>query len=51
MDKMKALSSRRDFIKKSVLLAAAGVAAPTLLNHSRALATPRMTHDDISLAE
>jgi L-ribulose-5-phosphate 3-epimerase len=51
MDKMNNLSSRRDFIKKSVLLAAAGVAAPALMNNSRALATPRMTYDDISLAQ
>ena len=51
MDKMKNQSSRRDFIKKSVLVAAASVAAPALMNNSRALATPRMTYDDISLAQ
>jgi len=51
MDKKKNRYSRRDFIGKSVLLAAAGVAAPALMNNSRAMATSRMTYDDISLAQ
>jgi Xylose isomerase-like TIM barrel len=43
--------SRRDFMKKTAFFTAAGMAAPALMNKSKALATPRMTHDDISLAE
>lgn len=44
-------SSRRDFMKKTTMLTVAGMVAPTLMNTSRALATPRMTYDDISLAQ
>ena len=51
MDKKKNYHSRRDFLEKSVLLAAAGMLAPTLINNSKALATPGMTYDDISLAQ
>ena len=51
MVKMKNHTLRRDFLKKSVFLVTAGVAAPALLNNSKALATPRMTYDDISLAQ
>jgi len=51
MVKMKNHTLRRDFLKKSVFLVTAGVAAPALLKNSKALATPRMTYDDISLAQ
>lgn len=52
MEKTVNLSSRREFFKTSALLAAAaGTIAPALMNRSRAQATPRMTVDDISLAE
>ena len=43
--------TRRNFIEKSVLLGAAGLLAPALTNTSKSMATPRMTHDDISLAQ
>ncbi|MCK4988959.1 MAG: hypothetical protein KAS29_00675, partial [Bacteroidales bacterium] len=48
---MKKHYSRRGFIEKTVLLGAAGLLAPALNIHSKAMATPRMTNDDISLAQ
>ena len=51
MVKIKNHTLRRDFIKKSVYQVTAGIAAPALLKSSKALATPRMTYDDISLAQ
>jgi L-ribulose-5-phosphate 3-epimerase len=43
--------SRRDFIEKSAVLGAAGMMVPVLDKGSEARATPRMTYDDISLAQ
>ncbi|MCK5210122.1 MAG: sugar phosphate isomerase/epimerase, partial [Cyclobacteriaceae bacterium] len=43
--------TRRNFIEKSVMLGAAGFLAPALTNNTKSMATPRMTHDDISLAQ
>jgi L-ribulose-5-phosphate 3-epimerase len=43
--------SRRSFIEKTALLGAAGLLAPAFQIDSKAMATPRMTHDDISLAQ
>ncbi len=43
--------SRRDFIEKSVLLGAAGMVAPVLTTKANTMISPRMTHDDISLAQ
>ncbi len=43
--------TRRKFIEKSVTLGAAGLLTPALIKNSQTLATPRMTHDDISLAQ
>lgn len=43
--------TRRKFIEKSVTLSAAGLLTPALIKNSQTLATPRMTHDDISLAQ
>lgn len=43
--------SRRKFIEKSVMLGAAGMVTPALIGKSETMATPRMTHDDISLAQ
>ncbi len=43
--------SRRGFIEKTVLLGAAGLVAPVLDIQSKTMATPQMTHDDISLAQ
>ena len=43
--------SRRDFIEKSAILGAAGMVVPVLDKGSEARATPRMTYDDISLAQ
>ena len=48
---MKKQYSRRDFIEKSALLGAAGLVAPSLAFQSNTMATPRMTNDDISLAQ
>jgi sugar phosphate isomerase/epimerase len=45
------MHSRRKFIEKSVMLGAAGIVAPSVLKNSEAKATPRMTYDDISLAQ
>lgn len=44
--------SRRQFLEKAILLGAAGLAAPGLFTtKSNAMVTPRMTYDDISLAQ
>lgn len=43
--------TRRNFIEKSVMLGAAGLLAPSLTSNSKSMTTPRMTHDDISLAQ
>ena len=43
--------SRRGFIEKTALLGAAGMLAPALDLQSKTMATPQMTHDDISLAQ
>jgi sugar phosphate isomerase/epimerase len=43
--------SRRSFIEKSTLLGAAGLVVPALDIGYKASATPRMTYDDISLAQ
>lgn len=43
--------SRRDFLEKSLLLSAAGLVAPAFSKTSEAMATPRMTSNDISLAQ
>ena len=51
MDEKKNYFSRRDFMKKTALMTAAGMVAPAFMNTSRAMATPRMTYDDISLAQ
>ncbi len=45
------LHSRRTFIEKSMIMGAAALVAPGLLNQSAAMTTTRMTHDDISLAQ
>ncbi len=43
--------SRREFIEKTAMIGAAGLVVPALSKNNAALATPRMTYDDISLAE
>jgi len=43
--------SRRGFIEKTALLGAAGMLAPSINLYSKTMATPQMTHDDISLAQ
>ncbi|MEX2592868.1 MAG: TIM barrel protein [Anditalea sp.] len=43
--------SRRKFIEKSLMMGASGLLAPSLLDLSEAQATPRMTKDDISIAQ
>lgn len=43
--------SRRNFLEKTAILGAAGLVAPALNLHSRTRPTPRMTYDDISLAQ
>lgn len=43
--------SRRSFIEKSLLIGASSLVVPSLLNSSKAQATPRMIKDDISLAQ
>ncbi len=43
--------TRRGFIEKSAVIGAAGFLVPSLHKNSRAMATPRMTYDDISLAQ
>lgn len=42
---------RRKFIEKSLLLGAGGVVAPSVMGLKEAKATPRMTKDDISIAQ
>ncbi len=51
MEEMKKIFSRRDFITKTAVLTAAGIVAPALMTKSKAMATPRMAYDDISLAQ
>ena len=43
--------TRRGFIEKTAVLGAAGLIAPSLPKNTQAMATPRMTYDDISLAQ
>jgi len=43
--------SRRDFMEKSAILSAAGLMIPAIDKGFKASATPRMTYDDISLAQ
>jgi len=43
--------SRRNFIEKSLVMGAAGIAAPYFLKNEMMAPTPRMTKDDISLAQ
>ena len=43
--------SRRGFIVKTALAGAAGLLAPALNLEAKSMATPLMTHDDISLAQ
>ena len=43
--------TRRDFVEKSVLAGTAGILAPTAVKASFISPTPRMTTDDISLAQ
>ncbi len=43
--------SRRSFVERSLMMGAAGIAAPSLLKHEMMEPTPRMTRDDISLAQ
>lgn len=50
MDAGKAEYTRRNFMEKSVLLGTAGIVAP-MLSSSTSQATPRMTRDDVSLAQ
>ncbi len=51
MNKKERQYSRRDFIEKTLVLGAAGMVAPALSKNAEAMATPRMIHDDISLAQ
>jgi len=43
--------SRRGFIEKTALAGAAGLLVPALKLDAKTMATPQMTHDDISLAQ
>jgi L-ribulose-5-phosphate 3-epimerase len=43
--------TRRNFIEKSMIMGAAGVAAPSLLGNAAMEPTPRIIKDDISLAQ
>jgi len=43
--------TRRGFIEKTAVLSAAGLILPSLNKSSHTMATPRMTYDDISLAQ
>ncbi|HLT08381.1 MAG TPA: TIM barrel protein [Cyclobacteriaceae bacterium] len=45
------MMDRRKFIEKSLLLGAAGMVAPPMVGTNEARATPRMTKDDISIAQ
>ena len=49
-DKIKKIS-RRGFIEKSAVLGAAGLIVPSLHKTTHVMASPRMTYDDISLAQ
>lgn len=49
--KPKSHLNRRKFIEKSIAAAVTGIVAPSLFNSSRVSATPRMVHDDISIAQ
>jgi len=51
MAENKTYFSRRDFLKKTTFMTAAGMVAPAFMRSSQIMATPRMSHDDISLAE
>lgn len=43
--------SRREFIEKSAMLSAAGLVTPAWYKNTQPMTTPRMTYDDISLAQ
>jgi hydroxypyruvate isomerase len=43
--------TRRNFIERSMIIGAAGVAAPSLIKESVMFSTPRYTKNDISLAQ
>jgi len=43
--------SRRSFIEKTVLAGAAGLVLPALNIQAKPVTTPKMTHDDISIAQ
>ena len=43
--------TRRGFIEKTAVFSAAGLIIPSLNKSSQTMATPRMTYDDISLAQ
>jgi L-ribulose-5-phosphate 3-epimerase len=43
--------SRRSFVERSLIVGAAGIAAPSLIKNEIMEQTPRMTRDDISLAQ
>ncbi len=43
--------NRRSFVEKSMMFGAAGIAAPDILKYASMEPTPRMTKDDISLAQ
>lgn len=43
--------SRKRFIEKSLLLGGAAIATPSVIKSAMAIPTPKMTHDDISLAQ
>ena len=43
--------TRRNFIEKSIVLGAAGIAAPSVIGSSLSEETPRLIKDDISLAQ
>jgi L-ribulose-5-phosphate 3-epimerase len=43
--------TRRNFFEKSMMIGAAGMVAPSVLQGAMAAPTPRMTKDDISLAQ
>ena len=49
-DKLKKIK-RRDFLEKTAILGAAAYMTPVLNQGSKVRATPRMTYDDISLAQ
>lgn len=51
MNKSQKQYSRRGFIEKTAILGAAGLVAPAWKFESKAMPTPRMTVDDISLAQ